>query len=81
MKYMNKHIYTMLEKLKDKSDKKTGKKLQPIPVQITYLSSKKSENIQNEVLTYTSENPYSEDKFKRKSQDNFSPCYKVFEQP
>ena len=34
-------------KLHDKSDKKIGKKIQPASVQITELSSKHNENIQN----------------------------------
>ena len=50
-------------------------------VQITDISSKHSENIQNEVLTITSEHPYSEDQFESKSQDKISPYNKNFEQP
>ena len=35
----------------------------------------------NEVLTITSEHPYSEDKFERKFQDMISPYNQSFEQP
>ena len=61
----------MLAKLHDKSDKKIEKQLQPISVQITDISSKKSENIQNEVLNITTENPSSEYNFERKLQEIF----------
>ena len=50
-------------------------------VQITELSSKQSDNIQNEVLTITSEHPSYEYKFERKFQDNISTANKSFEQP
>ena len=56
----------MLAKLHDKFDKKIDKKLQPISVQITEISSKQIENIQNEGLTITSEHSSSEYKFERK---------------
>ena len=47
MKAMNEHIATMLAKLHDKSDNKTEKKVQTMPLKITDLSSKQGENIQN----------------------------------
>ena len=50
-------------------------------VQITDLSSKQSENIQNEVLTITSEHPSSEYNFERKHQDNISLSHQSFEKP
>ena len=50
-------------------------------VQITDLSSKQSENIQNEVLTITSEHPSSEYNFEVKFQDKISPFNQSFEQP
>ena len=49
--------------------------------QITDISSKQIENIQNEVLTITSEHPSSEDKFERKSQYKISSYNQSFEQP
>ena len=76
IKAMNDNIAAMLEKLHDKSDKKTEKQLQPMSLQIIELSSKQSEKIQNEVLTITSEHPYFEDHFERKLQDNISPSDK-----
>ena len=51
---MNDNIAAMLAKLHYKSDKKAGKQLHPMSVQITELSSKQSEKIQNEALTITS---------------------------
>ena len=80
MKSMNEHIAAIISKLHDKSDKKNEEQLQPMSVQITDISSKQSENIQNEVLTITSEHPYSEDQFERKSQDNIYPYNQIFEQ-
>ena len=68
----------MLAKLHDKSDKKIEKQIQLMLVQITELLSRQSENIQNEVLTITSENPYSEDHIERKSQENISPSDQSF---
>ena len=47
IKTMNEHITTMLAKMHDKSEKKTEKQLHPMSVQITELSSKQSEKIQN----------------------------------
>ena len=47
-------------------------------VQITELLSKKSENIQNDVLTITSEHPYFEYNFERKFEDNLSPYNQGF---
>ena len=81
MKSMNEHIAAMLEKLHDKSDKKIEKHLQPILVRITDISSKQGENIQNEVLTITSEHLYSEYISEGKLQDNISPSNQSFEQP
>ena len=75
MKSMNEHIATMITKLHDKSEKKIEKELQPMSVQITEISSKQSENIQNEVLTITYDHLSSEDQFQRKSQDKISPYY------
>ena len=61
---------------------KTRKNLQQLR---EYLKSKSnmfsSEHIQNEVLTITSEHPYSEDHFYSKSQENISPYNQSFEQP
>ena len=71
----------MLAKLNDKFDKKIEKQIQPMSVQITKLSSKQHENIQNEVLTITSEHPYSECNFERKFQAKIYPSNKSFEQP
>ena len=47
--------------------------MQPMSFQITYLSSKQSDNIQNEVLTISSEHPSSEYRFERKFQDRIYP--------
>ena len=80
IKAMNEHIAAMIKKLNDTFDKKIEKQLQPISVQITYISSKQSENIQNEVLNITSEHPSSENKFERKSKDNIFPYNQRFEQ-
>ena len=49
--------------------------------QIIEISSKQIQNIQNEVLTITSEHTSSEDHFERKSQYNISPYNQSFEQP
>ena len=49
-------------------------------VQIIDISSKQSENIQNEVLTITSENPSYEDQFDIKPQDKISTYNQSFEQ-
>ena len=49
-------------------------------VQIKELSSKHSENIQNEVITITSEHPSSEDNFERKPQHKISLYNQIFEQ-
>ena len=49
-------------------------------VKITYLSSKHSDNIQNEVLTITYEHPSYEYNFERKFQDKISPYNQSFEQ-
>ena len=57
---MNEHIYAMLAKLHDKSEKNIEKQLQPMSVKITYLSYKHRDNIQNEVLNITSEHLSSE---------------------
>ena len=78
---MNEHIAAMLSELHDKYDKKTEKQLQPMSVQITEISSKQSDYIQNEVLTITSEHPFSEYNFERRFQDNISPYNQSFEQP
>ena len=79
IKAMNEHIAAILEKLHDKSDKKIKKQLQPISVQITELSSKQSESIQNEVLTITSENLSYEYNFEIKFKDKISPYNQIFE--
>ena len=81
MKSMNENIATMMEKLNDKYEKKIEKQIQPMLVQITDISFKQSKNIQNEVLTRTSENSSSEDNSRRKYQGNISPYNKSFEQP
>ena len=49
-------------------------------VQIAELSSKQSENIQNEVLNITSEHPSSEYNLERKLQDKIFPYNQIFEQ-
>ena len=59
MKTMNDNISAMLTNIHYKSDKEIGKNPQTMSVQNTEFSSKQSENIQNEVLTITSEHPYS----------------------
>ena len=46
--------------------------------QITKLSSKDIENIQNEVLTITSEHPSYEYNFERTFQDKISPSNQIF---
>ena len=67
MKSMNEPIAAMIEKPHDNHDR-TKKQLQTMSVHIIEISSKQSENIQNEVLTITSEHPSSEDHFERKFQ-------------
>ena len=47
MKAMKKHISAIIAKLHDKSNKKIEKNLQPMSFQITDLSYKQNENIQN----------------------------------
>ena len=81
MKAPNEQISAMLTKIHDKYDKKIEKQLQPMSVQIIYISSKQSENIKNEVLTITSEHPSSEYNFERKPQDKISTSNQSFEQP
>ena len=78
MKSMNEHIADMLVKLYDEYDKEIEKQIQPMLFQITDISSKQSENIQNKVLTMNSENPFSEYNFDRKFQDNISPYNQIF---
>ena len=77
MKSMNEHIAAMLEELHDKSDKKIEKQIQPMSVQIKDISSRQSENIQNEVLIITSDHPSSEYNIERKFQDNISPSNQI----
>ena len=62
----------MLAKINDKSDNNIEKQIHPISVQITELSSKQSENIQNEELTVTFGHPYYEYNFERKFQAKLS---------
>ena len=50
-------------------------------VQITEISSKQSDNIQNKVLNITSEHLSSEYNFEKKFQDKISPSNQRFEQP
>ena len=71
----------MLAKIHDKSDKKVEKQLQPMSFQTTDLSSKQSENIQDEVLTITSEHPSYEYNFERKFHDKISPSNQGLEKP
>ena len=78
---MNNNIADMIAKLHDKYDKKIEKQIQPMSVQIMELSFKQSENIQNEVLTITSEHPYPEYIFEIKLDDRISPSNQIFEQP
>ena len=73
---MNNYISDMLAKLNGTSVKTNEK-----DDKITELSFKKSEIIKNEVLTITSEHPYSEDNFERKSQAKISQFNQFFEQP
>ena len=73
---MNNYISDMLAKLNGTSVK-TNKK----DDKITELSFKKSEIVQNEVLTITSEHPYSEDNFESKFQAKIYPSNQFFEKP
>ena len=53
IKSMKDNIAAIIKKLNDKPDHKIEKNLHPTSVQIKYISSKRSENIQHEVITIT----------------------------
>ena len=59
MKSMNDNINATFAKLNDKYEKKIETQLQPMSVKTTDISSKKSKNVQNEVLNITSDHPSS----------------------
>ena len=67
--------------INDKHEKIIEKQIQPMSFQITEISSKQIENIQNGVIPIIPEHQSSDYKFERNFQYNISPSNQGFEQP